>query len=84
MSEPLLNEKKMFTIILAGDHPLTVEEIWPDGDAPENPTEADVAEVLKKYSLADLIGDWDCGCDVFVGRIHLTSYGLHDNLREAK
>ena len=76
-----MSGEKFFTITLQGDHSLTVEEIWPDGDAPDNPTDADVVAVLKKYSLSDLISDWNCGCDVMVGRIHLTSYGLHDNLR---
>ena len=75
---------KGFTIRFDGDAYLTVDEIWPDGDAPENPTEHDVAEVLKRYSLGDLIDDWAIGPDVFVGSVHLTSSGLRDKLKEVK
>lgn len=32
---------------------LTIEEVWPDGDAPANPTAAQVAELLKRAGLAE-------------------------------
>jgi hypothetical protein len=37
---------------------LTVEEIWPDGDAPENPTLADVLEVVRKHGRWAIARDW--------------------------
>lgn len=38
---------------------LTEEEIWPDGDAPENPTDADVIEAMKDYGhVSTVIRDW--------------------------
>lgn len=37
---------------------LTAEEVWPDGDAPENPTLADVLEVLRKQGRWRLANDW--------------------------
>jgi hypothetical protein len=30
---------------------LTIDEVWPDGDAPENPTAQDVIEVMRQTSL---------------------------------
>lgn len=50
---------RVFTITVEGDYELTVNEIWPDGDAPENPTAEDVKEQLEsqgpKYRVLD---DW--------------------------
>ena len=38
---------------------LTIEEVWPDGDAPENPTDQDVVEAMKNYgSPGMVIRDW--------------------------
>lgn len=37
---------KKFCIRLEGEVELSVEDVWPDGDAPENPTADDVLEVL--------------------------------------
>jgi hypothetical protein len=50
-----------------GDHTLTVEELWPDGDAPENPTtEQALARVRESCSgPRDLIGDWNLGVTVY-------------------
>jgi hypothetical protein len=36
-----------FRIVIESDESLTVNEIWPDGDAPANPTVADVAARIK-------------------------------------
>lgn len=50
---------------------LEVDEIWPDGDAPENPTTADVIEKMRKSGFPSLraCNDWsmfDGGVDVYV------------------
>lgn len=37
-----------FNFEWGGTADLTVEEIWPDGDAPENPTTADVIQAMLK------------------------------------
>jgi hypothetical protein len=42
---------------------LGVDEIWPDGDAPENPTLADVAKVVDLCGGAmRVLRDWDIDC----------------------
>lgn len=38
---------KSFTITLEMDVSLTAEEVWPDDDAPEDPTAEDVLAVMK-------------------------------------
>lgn len=38
--------KKQFSISIESDATFFVEEIWPDGDAPENPTADDVRKAL--------------------------------------
>lgn len=44
---------------------LTVGEIWPDGDAPENPTVEDViAQVKKEGSARKIASNW--GFDIHV------------------
>lgn len=40
--------KKTFNITLKIESSLTVDEIWPDGDAPENPTKEDVLFEMKE------------------------------------
>lgn len=38
---------------------LTVAEVWPDGDAPENPTGEDVANVMRKHGgFHGVVSDW--------------------------
>ncbi len=37
-----------------------IGEVWPDGDAPETPTAADVIEVMKRSgSIRSLLRDWN-------------------------
>ena len=43
---------KLFTVTLHAEYMLTVDEVWPDGDAPENPTAKDVIEQMTSYSHA--------------------------------
>lgn len=58
--------RNSFMVTLEGDHALTVDQIWPDGDAPENPTSEDVEMVLAEYSVLELIRDWNLEFDIFV------------------
>ena len=46
-----------------GEETLTVDEIWPDGDAPENPTAEDVmGEIRKCGSVSRCVIDWNLDC----------------------
>jgi hypothetical protein len=48
-----------FSIELDATLDLSISEIWPDGDAPENPTVADVVAVLEKHgSVTSVLSDW--------------------------
>jgi len=38
---------------------LSAEDVWPDGDGPENPTAEDVAVLLRKAGMYGLVGDWN-------------------------
>lgn len=39
---------------------LTVDEVWPSGDAPENPTAADAVKEMDKYGgLHRVIREWN-------------------------
>lgn len=39
---------------------LTVDDIWPDGDAPENPTVAEVIAVVRNDGpLRNFVRDWE-------------------------
>lgn len=58
--------KKTFGISLEGEEYLTVDQIWPNGDAPDNPTIEDVEDVLSEYSPLDLVKDWNLRLDVTV------------------
>jgi len=64
---------KYFNITINGDHLLKIEDIWPDGDAPENPTAEDVRRLIESLVNADevvmnlaayLIDEWNLQCDV--------------------
>ena len=48
---------------------LAVDEIWPDGGAPENPTAADVIAVMRESShdrIARLLIEWNLDSDQVV------------------
>lgn len=52
--------KERFTICIDSYFDLAVNEIWPDGDAPENPTAEDVAKAIRKYvNVYDFIRSWN-------------------------
>jgi hypothetical protein len=49
-----------FNLGISADVFLEIDEIWPDGDAPENPTAEDVIKVIKACGgAARVIRDWD-------------------------
>ena len=51
---------KGFNFSISADIWLDVSAIWPDGDAPENPTVADVLAVIAESGGAErVIRDWD-------------------------
>ncbi len=48
------------SIDVLGFNELTVEQVWPDGDAPDNPTADDVAAVIKQCGgLRRVLDDWN-------------------------
>lgn len=56
-----------FEISIEASVYLTVEEIWPDGDAPEDPIAADVKALLEKSGpKMRVLRDWDLLQDVDV------------------
>jgi hypothetical protein len=70
------NKRPMFHFSIAADISLSVEEIWPDGDAPENPTIEDVLEVIAKCGgRMRVIRDWNLHHELTMdvsgpGRVH--------------
>lgn len=53
-------KKPMFHFSIEADVSLGVEDIWPDGNAPENPTLEHVLEVIKKDGGARrVLEDWN-------------------------
>lgn len=48
-----------FHISLTGGVDLAIADIWPDGDAPENPTAEDVVDLLRgEGDLHKVLIDW--------------------------
>lgn len=58
-----------FYIELTTTGVLDVDEIWPDGDAPVEPTVADVQELIEEEGLRTVMRDWgfEDGLALFVG-----------------
>jgi hypothetical protein len=51
---------KKFRIMIECDVELTVAQLWPDGDAPENPTDDDVLELIEECGGVErVLGDWN-------------------------
>lgn len=51
---------KRFEIMYEVSAELSVEELWPDGDAPANPTEADVYRLIKSSGgFVRVLRDWN-------------------------
>jgi hypothetical protein len=51
-------EEKSFFIEVGDEAHLTVDEIWPDGNAPDNPTVEDVIKVIRDYGKWNFATDW--------------------------
>jgi len=57
-----------FYIDFNGSFELDEDEIWPDGDAPPQPTAADVIKAMKQCgSKAGLIDEWSFADDLIIG-----------------
>lgn len=62
-----MSDEKKFRFCLHVDSTLTVDQIWPDGDAPENPTVEDVARVTGQWDstkisvneMCKLVDEWN-------------------------
>lgn len=50
---------KRFRISIDIDAVLSVDELWPDGDAPANPTRDDVFALIDKCGGLSVIEDWN-------------------------
>lgn len=51
---------RTFTFDITISHTFTIDELWPDGDAPENPTTRNVYDLVEQCGgLARVINDWD-------------------------
>jgi hypothetical protein len=63
-----MTKAKTFHVEITGCHDLTVSQIWPDGDAPENPTVEDVIKVMRScaHGADQLQRDWDLDFDIEV------------------
>jgi len=60
---------KQFNIVIRCIETLDTNELWPDGDAPENPTEKDVYDLIEKHGgPKEVLSDWnldkDLDCEV--------------------
>lgn len=51
---------KKFNIKVVCDINFSIKEIWPDGDAPVNPTAQDVIDTMKEDcgSIRNLLSEW--------------------------
>ncbi len=59
-----MSEERRFQITITADHDLAIDEIWPDGDAPENPTVDDVKRRIQECGGArGLWRDWGFDTD---------------------
>lgn len=53
------NKPAGFNFSFSADVWLDLEQIWPDGDAPENPTAEDVAKVVEEAGgVHGVLRDW--------------------------
>lgn len=49
-----------FAIVIEVCEQLTEDELWPDGDAPDNPTVSDVRKLIDENGGPEaIIGDWN-------------------------
>lgn len=57
---------KKFVISITVDEDLDIEQLWPDGDAPENPTAEDVLLLIEDCGGLDIIKEWNLRADIQV------------------
>jgi len=57
--------RQTFTVCFP-DVSLSIEDIWPDGDAPVNPTARDVVERMGGSSVGAVIRDWNLVDEIHV------------------
>lgn len=54
-----MSKRPVFTISYEVEETLSLEDLWPDGDAPENPTVDDVIGIMRKSgSVINWMRDW--------------------------
>jgi hypothetical protein len=54
-----MSQPKRFRIVMHVNEVLTADAIWPDGDAPENPTAEDVRKKIESTcGWEGIVGDW--------------------------
>lgn len=61
-----LDAPTTITIAIEAFHDLTVEQVWPDGDAPDAPTADDVMALLQRHGLWHGLRDWSLGFEVTI------------------
>ena len=55
-----MNTQQTFNFRIEADVDLTLDEIWPDGDAPDNPTVDDVIAIVERTpNLSRMLNDWN-------------------------
>lgn len=58
---------KRFELTITVDVVLTTDEVWPDGDAPDNPTADDVRRVfMEGHSILHTARDWGLDDDAVI------------------
>ena len=51
---------KTFKVKISIDTSFTIDELWPDGDAPKNPTAKDVVNLINECGgVKTIIDDWN-------------------------
>ena len=55
-----MSDERRFRVTIRDEYYLTESEVWPNGDAPPNPTASDVAEEMGAGgSVERVLGDWN-------------------------
>jgi hypothetical protein len=61
---------KQFDIDILVTYRISADEVWPDGDAPPNPTAQDVIEVINNNGgPVQIITDWNLDADLNVNEV---------------
>ena len=66
---------KTFILSVVGSVVLSEDAIWPDGDAPENPTEEDVEHLIEECGgIGRVIDDWN-----LTGALYLSAHEVRNS-----